>query len=262
MILKSFDFEKKVIILETEELAITSKNGRGYILTVGGWAGIICYFLNDYTLECGIKKIDNVTYELISSNIKYLNENKIEFVVSSNEKFKIFNKDLYKSNNTPLKNTSKIDFTMQNFIKNNIFSYNYGKLTLLSTNERFLPVEISLLYKMEKFLEPNIVASISYETFKNIGKNIENKKEPILFILQILTALGFGVAEMIKSSETSIILFKGYPWFEEISKNNFVFITNAISGFLDGNANQKLKIKNIKNNLINNIFNLSFEVFY
>ena len=71
------DEKKKVLTLYTNDLAITSKDKMGYILTVGGCAGIWCYLVKDYAIECSVNIISENEIELVCGPISELTSKKI-----------------------------------------------------------------------------------------------------------------------------------------------------------------------------------------
>lgn len=258
--LSNLDINNKLLELDTEELAITSKNHMGYIVTVGGCAGIWCYLFGDYSLECAIKKISEKRYKLISGPPKILKRKGLN-VLKSHKKPKEINVFKYHTYNKPQNNLIISKNSVTELIKNGFIYYNGANMIIKNPNDRIIPVEISLLYEIEKTFDSQIIFNDSYNSFYNIGFSTKKLEDPYSFISELLTSFGFGIGQVISYGRKITISFNGYPWFLENQKESkFPFLKGAILGFLEGNSGNKYKIELTLSEIRNDTFSILLNV--
>ena len=228
------DEKKKVLTLYTEDLAITSKDKMGYILTVGGCAGIWCYLIKDYAIECSINIISESEIELVCAPISELKSKKLEILKSRSVAPIELDNILYKQQNMPDKSSQDRSlFSMSKLIDAGLVNYHQGKMSLTFSDTRLLPVEISLLSEIESNIETELVLESAQKCFFDIGCRLEKQPDPEEYIAQLLTAFGFGIVEVINSSEGGIVFnFRGYPFISQLKlRLYFAVVKGIILGF-------------------------------
>ena len=230
------DASNKTLILDSEGLVITRESGGGYILTIGGCAGIWSYVVGDYSVECSSRKIGDARYELVSATPEVLEGRGFD-VIRSIEKPKPLDITSYNLYNQPPTEISKTAPTIDKLMtQTDIISYKGGRLHLSVSNVRFIPIEISLLSEINR-IPLRFVSKAAYDSFYEIGKNTARQKDPYRFIAELLTAFGFGVVDVIVKNDSRDFNMDGYPYLTGSYKNmDFSFVTSIILGFLDGNT--------------------------
>ncbi len=233
--LVQFDAEKKVVEFYTKGLAVTSKNGHGYILTVGGCAGGVGYLLNDYKLECSSKKISDLEYSLIAAYPGELEAKGMEVIECNDTPTPVDNSQYLRFNSPPDKPIG--DLSLKRLIELGLISYNSGKMGFPKVPGMLIPLEPFLMLGIEGTFDENTVAAAAYWCFLEIGGGTERKKNAVTYIAEVLTGLGFGNIGTIDQEDSTIINITGYPWLgPDSEKANFAIIRNAIKGFVEGNS--------------------------
>lgn len=230
------DVQGKTLTLYTKNLAVTSKNGMGYVLTVGGCAGIWGYLTEDYSLDCSVRKISAEEYELKSAPKNELVSDNLKGCEYRDYSLDIDEED-YMSYNSKHGEGHGDEFSMTKLMELGFVSYNKGKMNLLGPENRLVSVEIFLLFEMEKRLDKDVIFNASYDCFYQLGRATKKQIDSYLFISQILTALGFGIVSTIKDGSKTLFNFSGYPWLSKNCENtNFSIVKGVIKGFIDGNT--------------------------
>ncbi|MFA6329981.1 MAG: hypothetical protein WCX64_04865 [Candidatus Micrarchaeia archaeon] len=244
----------KKLILKTRGLAVTRKNGGGFITNVGGCAGIWAYLLDDYSVECLIQKVSDSEYDLISAPRDMLQKEGLKFFTCDEKPF--YPSDVsYRRYNMPPKALPRGAFSMRKLMETGLFSYKEGELRFAISDTRFVPVEISLLFELERAFAFEVLYGATYDSFKELGQSVEQKMDSFTFIAQMLSAFGFGNVDLMKDGTSVAFNFRGYPWVStETEKTNYAIISGAILGFLDGNSKNQYEIKSLSSGLSINVF--------
>lgn len=233
--LVQFDTEKKVVEFYTKGLAVTSKNGHGYILTVGGCAGGVGYLLNDYKLECSSKKVSDLEYNLVAAYPSELKAKGMEVIECTDVPVPVDNSQYLRFNSITDKSIG--DLSLKRMIELGLISYNNGKMGFPKVPGMLIPLEPFLLLGIEGAFDENTVAAAAYWCFLEIGADTERKKNAVSYITEVLTGLGFGNIGTIDQGDSTIINIIGYPWLGTDSERaNFAIIRGAIRGFVEGNS--------------------------
>jgi hypothetical protein len=254
------DIPNKILVLDTKGLVITRENGGGYILTIGGCAGIWGYLVGDYSVECSSRKIGNEEYELVSAAPSVLEKEHLDIVrcIEKPQKLNVTSYNLY--NQPPLEISETAPTIDKLMTESGVISYKGGRLHLSVSNVRFIPIEISLLSEVS-ILPAKFVSKAAYDSFYEIGKNTTKQKDPYLFIAELLTAFGFGIVDVIVKKNSRVFNMRGYPYLTEAYKNtDFSFITSILRGFLDGNTLETHSAVGVSSKISGNMFILTIEI--
>lgn len=249
------------IDLDIESPAASTSERFSYFF-MGAWAGVWSYILEDANIECGIKSVSGNQFILMNAKPNYLKSVGIKTIVESNKI--LGNLDIYRyytNNKLPLKLPAD-GITIKKLIDQQIFTYISGRLNLNKDKCGYLPLESFGLLQVEQDIPDEIVFESSYRYFFNLGQTFSDMKDPFRFMAQFLTALGFGIVEVIEiTGNKRMAIFKGYPWFsEELSKTKAPFVRGAFSGFLSANLRRKIKSSFSSSKLENNVFILSINL--
>lgn len=254
------DPKSKKFILETKNLAITSKNGMGYILTVGGCAGIWDYLTNDYSVECSVKKESDTDYQLICAP-DYILKNLGLDIFKCDSMPEHIETSEYKSYNT-FKNdeqSSDNNFHIKKMIETQLLTYENGNMEI--AKHRIILVEISLLHEIENTLDRNTIYNAAYGCFYELGKDLGKYGYGVSFLSEILTSFGFGIVTVIVEKNNTKLNFSGYPYTPGFNTNTYSLIRGLISGYIDGNSGNKITSCSVSSKFYNNSLVLSIGVF-
>ena len=255
--IKEINLNNKTIVIDTKEMVITSKNGHGYILPLGGFAGICSYLLKDNFIWCRSTKVADGIYELTSS--PKTSVDKIEFDIDCEMDLERVDDNYEVYNSSNIKDDNQLN--MQKLVEFGILTYEKGKLNMFSVF-RMVPIEIFLLYSME-MLDENIIFQACYNTFYKISTFVVNKKiDPKTYIAQILTALGFGIVIVVVNKERLVFNFTGYPWMPEERGRKFSIIKGVIIGFINGGSGKKIDLDRVEYKLVDKDYLLTLEFVY
>ena len=252
--IKKIDLSNKIIVIDTKDMIVTSKDGHGYILPLGGFAGICSYLLKDNFIWCRSTKVAEGIYELTSSPKTSMD--KVEFNVDCEIDLDLVDDNYESYNSATIRDDSQ--FNMEKLVEFGIITYERGKLNLFSIF-RMVPVEIFLLYLME-MLDEEMIFQACYNTFYKISTFIVNKNiDSKTYIAQILTALGFGVVIVVVNKDKMVFNFTGYPWMPEKRGRKFNIVKGIIIGFVNGSSGKTINLDKIDYKLVNKKYLLTLE---
>ncbi len=256
--IRNIDLSNRTIHIYAKNLVVTNRDGMGYILPIGGCAGIWAYLFNDYTLECSHRKLSDTEVEVVMGPADALRSAGLE-IITSDDRPKSIDWDMYKIYNTP-KNVVPYDyFSMEKFMKSGVIAYKRGDMEIKKA--RLVSIELSFLYSIEDRFSANEVQGSAYSTFSALADASGSMKDPHGFIAKFFTALGFGRVNTIVAKDRIIFNFSGYPWSSESYENSgFNFIKGAILGFLDRSTGKKNIIGATSHTVIDNSFILTIEI--
>ncbi|MFH0971757.1 MAG: hypothetical protein V1835_04285 [Candidatus Micrarchaeota archaeon] len=256
----SIDLNEKMLTLLTEDMAVTRKDGGGYCLTIGGCAGIWAYLIDDYTVECTIRKTSDRRYEFKSAPSPILAVKGSGDLIICNEKPKAHSFDAYKLHNSPPFKIPSSALNMQKLMQTELFTLNKSELDFAITDNRFVPVELFVLFEIERIFDEETVYRAAHDSFRDIGSKVKHQN-PLMFISEILTAFGFGIADMLGEGNERIIIFHGYPWLDmQYEKTDFAVLKGAITGFLEGVTKRKYRIIQVQSGMAGNKFEVRVTV--
>ena len=253
------DQQRKALDIKTRNLVITTRDGMGYIITIGGAAGIICYMNGDYALECCSRSTSKSTYDLVIADRDTLKERGFKPIESSDIP-NMIDFESYMRHNLSQKGGPETA-SFEKLMSNGIVKQKPGLLVLEGSKERVIPVEISLLYDIENNFNENIVSEAAYVSFHNIGTYFKVRNNPYENLVELFSAFGFGIINVVEQKSRVSISLRGYPWYtDETEKTSFAMLKGAILGFLNGNTGKTYVIKSISSETVNNVFDVKLEL--
>ncbi len=244
--------EKRILAIELDIIGPAGAKGDRYSYWIlGAWAGFFSYILGDQEIECAIKNVSNGKFILINARSDYLKVNKIDSFMKSPILGKLDVQQYYK-NNKILIDAPPDGATIKKLMAENILTYEAGKMILNKDQCRYIPFESFGLLQLESSLPDEIIFKASYKYFFELGNKYKELRDPYLFLSRLFTALGFGIAEVVKISNKKYnIIFRGYPWFSfELSNTEIPFVRGAWAGFLSAILEKDINITCLNNELI------------
>lgn len=259
----SIDFDKKKFILKAKNWIVCNKNGLGHIFLEGTGAGMISYAFDDYSIEGVQLKCEgrgDEYCELICATPQYFKNNKIKFITEKECNFKEFNSIKYNTINS-VRNTKYAKNSFKNLLDGGFFKYKEGEF--LMKDERFVLIEASIIYFLEKELNKlgggkDILWKISFEWGKNFSKKFE-KQHPCKFINDLFPALGFGDFFAFQKDKKYKIYINYFPWTEMEDECDFVMLRGILSGVISGMTGKKVEMKKVKKMVTVDGFSLVIE---
>ncbi len=265
---EKIDVAGRMYALHTKNLVITAKSGGGgYILTVGGAAGIWAYLLSDYSVECCASSIGDAEYRLVCAEPERLRQMGIGEVIeaSDNGEYGIeIDKRRYAAFNTPEKALSQpppaFTVNIKKLMEAGILRYSNGMMFLGVSQARLFTVEISLFYEIERYIDGELVYNAAYSTFCELGRLMRMGMEWHIAIAQLLTSFGMGLVTPIRTGDRMQFAFRGYPWLSDASaKSSFAIMKGAICGFGFGSTERAIEVLNSACSAVNNVFVITIE---
>jgi hypothetical protein len=254
----TLDTKAKYVELHSKGLFVTRLSGGGESLTVGGWAGVCSYIFSDFNnMDCGVIK-SGVEYDLVCSTDKLLDDRKIPHFTFQE---KVDQTDLkYKQFNTPTIQSSQSKFSLSKLMETGLFSYQKGSLKFSLYDIRFAPVEISLAYLYENYIEGKVIYEAAKTAFEDIGEHLKKQDNVYLFLANLFTVLGYGVVSITRSGDRIIINFDGFPWYPKCDSSSLPLVKGMVEGFLKGQKADKSDIDKTETSLLKDRFVISITV--
>lgn len=240
----NLDSNKKLISFEMDNFVICSKSGLGYFLTMGGIAGIWSTIIGDDSVEAIQTKCqgrgDNLC-EVIAAPISELKNITDVIYSETNLGGLTISKDYFEINkSTSIQNSSK---SFQFFLDSNLFSYKKG--VIKKGEERFFIIESSIIHLIELSLKNNEnLVNLFEKTSYEAGYRLVDSNSNLQYLIDLISALGFGDLFILKKGDSFIANVDFYPWSEFCSNVNHLFFCNFISGMLSKISGKKVKLKN------------------
>lgn len=231
------------IEFEFENYIVCRKNGKGYLLTEGGIAGIWSYMMQNNDIEavqlkCQGKK--DTKCRVLSCPNKNLPENHfIETNLVTNicdEKYLQFNSI------TPTQFSSQ---SLKQFIDGNLLEYKSGNLIYKNdrffyTESSFLPIIELEIGKLEHGQET--LFDVCFDYGKNFSKNLTNENYS-KFLTDFFPAFGYGDIQCSEKNGKMHLVSLFYPHTLFLEKAQFSIFRGWVSGILSGLLNKELKLE-------------------
>ena len=250
---------QKVLAIDLDVIGPAgSRKDRYSYWILGAWAGFFSCMLNNEKIECAVRSVENEKFYLVNAEVDYLKSNKIGQVFESTILGKLNILQYYANNKLPV-NLPGNGATIKKLMDEQILTYESGRMFLNKDMCRYIPFESFGLLQLEKSLSEDIISEASYKYFFELGSSYGELKDPYLFLSRLLTALGFGIVEVIKiNDKKSEVIFKGYPWFSgDLSTTRVPFVRGAFSGFLSAILKRDINASFVSSKLVSGIFTLS-----
>jgi hypothetical protein len=249
----SVNVQNKYVELYTKDLFITRISGGGYSLTVGGYAGLCAYVFDDYGIECGVAG-QTGDYKLYCGTPEMLKNNNIQHFGRTRMPDSV-DAGYIKYNKPPAKQM-EAQFNLSKFMQDGMFNYQNGQLRFSISDIRFAPVDILLLHMLRMHIGSNVAYMAARKAFAEVGSNISKQKDPLIFLSELLTALGYGIVSVTKEEGGRSINFTGYPWYLGPESREFAYLKGMIEGFLEGQKDHS-KIVDVESRINEDVFLVS-----
>lgn len=233
--------EKKQLSIKIEDYVVCSHSGLGDFFTSGGFAGIWAWALNDKTIEGAHPKCQgrgDKLCEVLCAPKEHLISEKFEFFEETNLNY-IFNQEYFDINQPPKQKSDKRSLKI--LLDTGIFS---NDKIMTFKGERFFPVEIEAI----RFLEEEILGlpdgeKILFKAAFDIMKKISEDESDYTFLQDFLTALGYGLVEVVETDKLRISS-KHFIWIGE--NPGFEIFKGMASGLISGIKKKNLFFKNME----------------
>ena len=256
---ESIDIDLGIFKINAIDYIICNRNGIGDILTTGGSSGVWSYVLQDKTIEAIQTKCQgkgDKECEVIAATAKILKKMKLKFS-EEQDLSKLELEESYKEINN-IRETQYANNSLKDLIDSGLFKYEEGRITF--KDERFFLCEASLMYILEKELKKlknggKILFDVSFEWGKNLMK--KEKQYPCKFIMDFISALGWGDILILTKKNKYNIIVNYFPWTKWVNEIDFIMFRGILSGMLS--TDRKVILKKIKKDISKGYFSICFE---
>lgn len=257
------DVKNRIVDYTLKNFAICRKLGYDFFLASGGAAGLLSWMFQDPTIE-------GVLYESIKTGDFYTCKVKC----APKPVLKKFAKDFYTETNLEgldqdeqtyrtLNQESPIQYSksFQSYINSGVFTYSKGLITY--GNERFLPVEVSGLFLLERGLSVNnklkkIIFDATFLTGESILANYNSTD--VNDLLEFLSALGWGEVLLFKSQGKKYnVSVRYFPWTKWYKGVDYIIFSGLLSGFFSKIYNKRIVFKKPRISVAQGNLTLIFE---
>ena len=256
------ELKEKKFEVDFNDYIICRKNGQGYILTIGGSAGVWSYMLDDKSLE-GAQTLctgrgDKVC-QIIVAPTEYLDRRNIKYYNETNLIATDFS-TAYQEMNL-VRNAEYSKNSLEELIDNGFVSYEKGVLKCL--DERYFICEASLLHFLEVELQKiegglDILSEVSVNYGRQLAEKSKHGYNYEDFIPNFLAALGYGDVLM-SNDEGKIKIFISYfPWSEISVEHQYTMLRGMITGMISGFIKKEVKINFKESSQINGFLGVIF----
>lgn len=242
-----FDKNSGTINLQLSDFIICSKNGMGYFITLGSFAGFWAYLMDDYSVECIQKKCQgrgDEACELIAGRKKFLEKKGAENIAS--KVLVVLPNDGADKNMNAIRPCRFNNKSFKDLLDNKFFKYDGGEITRM--DKRYFIIESSAMYFLESELmkidkSNKILFGLSFEFGKSLAKKNEKDYEKI--ISTYLSAMGYGDIYIFSKREKIHVSSDYFPWAPYADKVNFALFRGVLSGLLSGFVGRNIFLKNV-----------------
>ncbi|MEM5812827.1 MAG: hypothetical protein QXU71_00490 [Candidatus Aenigmatarchaeota archaeon] len=243
------DIKRKLFQLKMKNYVVCSRNGKGYLLPLGGVAGIWAWMLQDLEIEAVQPKCEGrgdnscvvlaAPYQTLREmGYKPLKFTSIEKIQLDYSKYNTINK---------IRTVTWAKNSLKNMIDAGLLKYEHGIIKYF--DERFFLCGVELIYILEKELKKiknglKILWDCSFDFGKRLAE-ISGKQEPCKFIMDFFPALGFGDILASRKEGRYEIFVKYFPWLEWYKDIDFTMFRGMLSGVISGFTEKNVKLKKI-----------------
>jgi len=240
--LKEFD-------LVMDNYVVCRKNGKGYIFSSGGVAGIWAYAMQDTSIEgvqikCqgrGDKKCEAICAPpevLEKKGLKFFRETNLDGLEID---------PMYEDMNK-IRKPEYADTSFEDMINFGFFDYSRG--VVRHRDERYFLCEATLPYLLELGLKKlkdgtKILFDCAFTHGERIGK-LQGKVDPQRFMMQFLSASGWGDVLVLKSKGGYKVISAYFPWTKFAGDVKFEMYRGLVSGLLSGCLNKEIILSNVE----------------
>jgi hypothetical protein len=239
------DLDKKRIDVVFDKFIICEMNGKGYIMTEGGIAGIWAYLIEDPSVEgiqikCQGRKDDKC--HLISQPISSFEQLPRG---TANELPKIEYSEEYMEYNK-IRKTEYCNDSLEGLLDSQFFDYENG--AVISKGIRHFEFDPHIIYFLEEECKklPN-GAELLFQTCFDIGVKIVTSadKKTTMFIMDYLSALGWGDILVLSDNENAEFCSRFYPWTSLSTNSEYIVFRGLVSGMLSSALDKEIKFHTV-----------------
>lgn len=238
----NIEYEKNMLNLSLEDFLVCNKNGSGNLF-LGAAAGFWSYIVENKEVEaiqmncqgrgdeeCDIKVASR--YELEDSFEAGME--KVDFGFSRD--YKIFNQ---------IRDTEYAESSMKDYEEIGFFEHRNG--LFVHGNMRYIWTESSLIEILENELEDfgELLFGCAFQAGQNIPQD-EAKKSMREFIIEYLSATGWGDTRVKKDDEGYQIESSMFPWTKFTSNTGYPIFRGMVSGIITKFKQREIKLKTIR----------------
>jgi predicted hydrocarbon binding protein len=240
------DLSNKRIEEEFKDLIICEKNGKGQIITEGGFAGIWAYLIEDPTVET----IQLTCQGRGDKKCKVISQPKSQFTqqvpysttdlpnISYTEEYVIFNK---------IRKTEYASLTLDGLIEAQVAKYEDGKV--LIGQMRHFEFDPHILYIIEEECArltgaEELLFNIAFEQGKRLIQNRGNSS--IQFIMDYMSAMGWGDLLILETDNKYKVASNYYPWTVYSQNSKYLLFRGLISGMISQTIGKEVKLTNLE----------------
>lgn len=243
----SFNDSLSTMDMKLKNFIVCSKNGLGYFLPAGCFAGFWAYLMDDYSIEFVQKKCTgrgDDFCECISGPPKIFEKTKSEIILS-NTKPILWNIEMEKNINA-MRPCRFNEMSFKDLLDSLFFDYSGGILT--KDGVRYFIMDSSAMYFIESELlkidsSNSVLFEVSFEFGKSLAKKEEKNYEQ--FIATFLSALGYGDIRILKERGKFRVHADYFPWTPYSDKISFALFRGIVSGMLSGFIGKTILLKKI-----------------
>ncbi|MEM2918735.1 MAG: hypothetical protein QXY62_04475 [Candidatus Altiarchaeota archaeon] len=243
-VLYKINFDLNEFDLTFDGYVVCRKNGKGYIMTDGGSAGIWAYALQDLSVEgvqvkCqgrGDKKC-----EVICAPPKILEKKGLTFFKETNLEDLEIEYDRYEEMNK-IRETQYAKNSFEDLINIGFFDYSRG--VVKHKDERYFLCEASLPYIIEMELKKlegatKILFDCAFDHGKKIAK-LQGECNFQEFMMQFLSACGYGDILVLELGGGYKVTNFYFPWTKFADEVKFEMYRGLVSGLISGCLNKEI----------------------
>lgn len=236
--------------MRMKEYSVCRNNGRGHVLSAGVVAGVVAYLFDDMSIEASKPSCQgrgDEECEVICTTPDNLSDNEYSASIDDME---------VDSKYPEVNRVRKPEFasnSMKDLLDKDIFQYKKGILSFES--ERYIPVEISLIYLLEEELE-ELDKNLVFKTVYKNGENISQDRD-ISFLMDYLPALGWGDLKPLKKGRKIHVNY--YPWTELAEYSSFSVFRGLTSGIVSGIKEEEICFDSWETNLSGKGFTMTLK---
>lgn len=238
----NLDYEEDILYLSLEDFLVCNKRGSGKLF-LGAMAGFWCYMVESKKVEAVQTECEGQKDEKCEIKIAPRSELKDSFKIDMekinldvSENYKIFNE---------IEDTKYADNSMEDYEKVGFFKHQDG--LFVHNNMRYVWTESSLIEIIENELEDfgELLFGCAFQAGQNIPQD-EAKKSMREFIIEYLSATGWGDTKVKKDDEGYQIESSMFPWTKFTSNTGYPIFRGMVSGIITKFKHREIKLKTIR----------------
>jgi predicted hydrocarbon binding protein len=253
------DFEKGIYKMFMDGYIVCNKNGKGFILTSGGTAGVWAYMAKNPNMEAvqtrcqGLGDKRCIVISAPPNELKDYSKNiLIERDLSGLEL-----SDRYKKINL-IRPAQHASLSLKNLLDSRFFLHDSGFIQ--RKNLRYALCESSLIYLIEEELVKKIGAGEKlFQISKEFGKSVAKLETPgkvSKFLTDYLSSLGWGDIHMVADKKIKVIC-SYFPWSEFSENSTHIIYRGMVSGLLSQFFKREIDFREFKTHLSKNGMDLT-----